>query len=70
MKITPREKEWSRLLKQEQTFLEKGTRKKDSKLNQILEDKVPEKLQGTLDAAFAKAFETIFEKGTGVLEKT
>ena len=70
MKITPREKEWSRLLKQEKIFLEKGTRKKDSKLNQILEDKVPEKLQGTLDAAFAKAFETIFEKGTGVLEKT
>ncbi len=70
VKITPREKEWRRLLKQEQAFLEKGTRKKDSKLNQILEDKVPEKLQGTLDAAFAKAFETIFEKGTGVLEKT
>lgn len=45
MKITPREKEWSRLLKQEKIFLEKGTRKKDSKLNQILEDKVPEKLQ-------------------------
>lgn len=70
MKITPKEKEWSRLLKQEQGFLEKGAHKKDSKLNQLLEDKVPEKLQGTLDAAFAKAFEAIFEKGTGMIEKT
>ena len=70
MKITPREKEWNRLLKQEKAFLEKGTHKKDSRLNQLLEDKIPEKLQGTLDAAFAKAFETIFEKGTGIIEKT
>ena len=70
MKITPREKEWGRLLKQEQSFLEKGAHKNDSRLNQFLEDKVPEKLQGTLDAAFAKAFEMIFEKGTGVIEKT
>lgn len=70
MKITPREKEWNRLLKQEKAFLEKGTHKKDSRLNQLLEDKIPEKLQGTLDAAFAKAFEAIFEKGTGMIEKT
>lgn len=70
VRITEREKEWNRLLKQESAFLDKGVSKKDSKLNQLLEDKVPEKLQGTLDAAFAKAFEMIFEKGTGVIEKT
>lgn len=70
MKITPREKEWVRLLKQEKAFLDKGVGRKDSKLNQLLEDRVPEKLQGTLDAAFAKAFETIFEKGTSMIEKT
>lgn len=29
-----------------------------------------EKLQITLDVAFAKAFTVIFEKGTGVIEKT
>jgi len=39
-------------------------------LNKKLEEKVPQKLQGTLDAAFAKAFAMIFEKGTGVIEKT
>ena len=31
---------------------------------------MPEKLQGTLDTAFAKAFHLIFEKGTAVIEKT
>lgn len=31
-------------------------------LNQILAGKVPVKLQSTLDAAFAKVFETIFAK--------
>ena len=44
--------------------------KKDTFLNKKLEEKVPEKLQGTLDTAFAKAFGMIFEKGTGVIEKT
>lgn len=70
MKKTPREKEWERLMKRERMFVTEGLTKKDSKLNQILEDKVPEKLQGTLDAAFAKAFEMIFAKGTGVIEMT
>ena len=44
--------------------------KKDSYLNQKLADKVPAKLQGQLDKAFAKAFGMVFEKGTGVIEKT
>lgn len=70
MKMTPRERERSRLLKQESSFLRKGAQKKDTRLNQFLEDKVPEKLQGTLDSAFSKAFEMIFEKGTGIIEKT
>ena len=65
-----REKEWKRLLKQERLFLYHGAVKKETKLNQILADKVPPKLQTTLDAAFSKAFETVFEKGTGVIEKT
>lgn len=70
MKMTERDKEWKRLIKQEQTFITNGLSRKDTKLNQILADKVPEKLQSTLDAAFAKAFETIFDKGTGIIEKT
>lgn len=58
------------MLRAEEDFLLKGASKKDSKLNQFLADKVPAKLQDTLDVAFAMAFETIFEKGTGIIEKT
>ena len=69
-KKTPYQKEWEKFIKKESKYLEKQYAKKESFLNQKLEEKVPEKLQGTLDAAFAKAFHLIFEKGTGVIEKT
>ena len=62
--------EWLQFQKKEQKFLTNRAEKKDTVLNKKLEEKVPEKLQGTLDAAFAKAFGMIFEKGTGVIEKT
>lgn len=67
---TPLQKEWSKLIKQETAYLEKRMEKSDSKLNQFLDGKVPPTLQGTLDKAFSKAFHTVFEKGTGVIEKT
>ncbi|MBR4019819.1 MAG: EcsC family protein [Firmicutes bacterium] len=70
MRLTAREKEWNRMIRSEKEFLMKGASKKDTMLNQLLAEKVPDKLQGTLDAAFAKAFETIFQKGTGIIEKT
>lgn len=35
-----------------------------------IEDKIPEKLQSTLEVAFKKAFKLIFEKGTGIIEKS
>lgn len=66
----PIDKEWEKLVKQESKFLAARAEKKDSLLNQKLAAIVPEKLQGTLDAAFAKAFGLIFDKGTGVIEKT
>ena len=69
-KKTPHQKEWEKYIKKENKYLEKQQTKKESFLNQKLEEKVPEKLQGTLDTAFAKAFHLIFEKGTGVIEKT
>ena len=69
-KRTPLQKEWEKLEVQEQRFLQKRLEKKESILNQKLEEKIPPKLQGTLDAAFAKAFALIFEKGTGIIEKT
>ena len=54
----------------EQKFLQKHEEKTESKLNRMISEKVPKNLQGTLDVAFEKAFRLIFEKGTGVIEKT
>ena len=51
-------------------FLEKRNRQKESFVNRQLAEKVPEKLQSTLDAAFEKAFVVIFEKGSTVIDKT
>lgn len=67
---TPLEKEWDALQKREKTFLSQQAEKQDSLLNQKLAEKIPPGLQNTLDTAFFKAFHLIFEKGTGVIEKT
>ena len=64
------ELEWEKLQKKEQKFLLAREQKKDSMINQKLEEKVPVKLQETLSKAFSKAFGMIFEKGSGVIEKT
>lgn len=70
MYVSPREREWKRLMKQERSFLAKGNSRREGAVSRLLEGKVPDKLQDTLDTAFAKAFEIIFEKGTGIIEKT
>lgn len=64
------EKEWRILKKKESNFLKRHQEKRETVLNQKLAEKVPEKLQNTLDTAFAKAFMLIFEKGIGIIEKT
>ena len=69
-KKVPLEKEWERLMKEERKFLVSRAEKKDTFMNQKLAQMVPDKLQETLDNAFAKGFGLIFEKGTGVIEKT
>lgn len=69
-KLTPLQKEWAKVEKQEAAYLAKRMEKPDSKLNRFLEEKVPPNLQNTLDGAFFKAFHVVFEKGTGVIEKT
>ncbi len=69
-KRAPLEKEWEKLMNEERKFLLSHAVKRESFLNQKLEQMVPDKLQDTLDTAFAKAFGLIFDKGTGVIEKT
>lgn len=69
-KKTVRRKEWEALKKKEQRFLDSRREKQEGALNRLLAEKVPEKLQSTLDTAFCKAFSLIFQKGTGLIEKT
>ena len=69
-RTTPYERQWADLNKKETRFLAARDNKKDTFINQKLEKFVPHKLQATLDEAFAKVFTLIFEKGTGVIEKT
>lgn len=69
-RLSPFEKELKKLQKQELAFLNKYSEKDESKLNRLIEDKVPDKLQHTLEIAFIKAFTCVFEKGTTAIEKT
>lgn len=64
------DKEWLRMQKQEQKFLQSRMDKKENALDARLAQKVPKRLRETLDAAFSKAFTLVFEKETGVIEKT
>lgn len=69
-KKTAWEKEWNDLQKKEAKFTAKRKEGPTSVLMKKLDRVVPDKLSGTLNAAFFKAFEIIFEKGTGIIEKT
>ena len=63
-------KEWNRMLKSEEAFINRNLHRKTAGWQEKISRYVPEKLNGTLNAAFFKAFELIFEKGTGMIEKT
>ena len=74
---TALEKEWKRMLEKEEKMLFSAENKKetrlDGKIREVrgkIEEKIPAKLKETLETAFYKAFLLIFEKGTGVIEKT
>ena len=69
-KKTPRDAEWEKIEKQEKRFRKERAERKEAAWQQMLEEKVPDQLQKTLDFAFCKAFAAVFEKGTGVIEKT
>ena len=69
-KKTPRDAEWEKIEKQEKRFRKERAERKEATWQQMLEEKVPNQLQKTLDFAFCKAFAAVFEKGTGVIERT
>ena len=58
------------LLKKEEKFIAQKSDIKPSALQKKLEDVVPDGLQETLNKAFRKAFQIIFDKGTPWIEKT
>ncbi|MCI8564453.1 MAG: EcsC family protein [Lachnospiraceae bacterium] len=65
------DREWDALLKSEKAFLQKAfPMKEEAQWQKKIEKYVPDKLEGTLNKAFYKAFELIFEKGTVWIEKT
>lgn len=64
------EKEWQQLQKAEQSFLKRNMPARQAGWQEKVARFVPQKLENTLNEAFLKAFETIFDKGTGIIEKT
>lgn len=69
-----RSRQFKRLNKKEERILnKKDNRFIKSKINPVMDkvqDKIPEKLRATLETAFLKGFELVFEKGNIVIEKT
>ena len=64
------EKEWSHLIKAEGAFLNRNIHKKNTGWQEKVDRFIPEKLNETMNTAFFKAFGMIFDKGTGIIEKT
>ncbi len=64
------EQEWRQMRKEEQRFLNENRIPRKYGWQKRVEKYVPDKLERTLNTAFYKAFEVIFEKGTGAIEKT
>ena len=64
------ENEWRLQKLKEESFMVGHIMDKTPKWVKFVEKKVPATLQKTLETAFNKAFVTVFEKGSGLIEKT
>lgn len=64
------EKELKIVSKQEKSISKTAVKQEIPKWKSALTEKVPKKIYGNLQKTFCKAFETVFEKGTGIIEKT
>ncbi len=64
------ENEWRLQNLKEESFLVRHVMDKTPKWVRLVEKKVPESLQNTLETAFNKAFVTVFENGAAIIEKT
>lgn len=68
-KRSPWEREFQEVWRKEQWFLRHHDEKTETALDRKVSELAPEKLMETLHGAFEKAFELVFEKGTGVIKK-
>ena len=64
------ENEWRLQKLKEESFMVGHIMDKTPRWVKFVEKKVPATLQKTLETAFNKAFVTVFEKGSGLIEKT
>lgn len=64
------ENEWRLVELKEESFMIKHVMNKTPKWMRYIQRKVPVKLQNTLESAFGKAFVMVFQKGSGIIEKT
>ncbi len=64
------QKEWASVEKQEARLEKRASAPRQASWKTKVEEKVPEKVARSLEGAFCKAFALVFEKGTGVIEKS
>ena len=69
-KQTPTEKELKIIEKAEEKLHKKACERTEATWKKELEKKIPANVYDGLKNAFTKAFSLIFEKGTGIIEKT
>lgn len=68
MKKSAWQKEMDAIIKKRNQHIKTHSKKKE--ITPALMAKVPDKLRSTLNAAFIKAFQIIFDKGAAIIEKT
>ena len=64
------DKELKVVKRQEEALRRAAVKQETPRWKSALTEKVPKKVYDNLEKAFCKAFEIIFEKGTGIIEKT
>ena len=64
------EKEWQKMIKAESAYLNRNVQRETAFWQDRIAKYVPDKFENTLKEGFFKAFQLIFDKGTGVIEKT
>lgn len=68
-KKSPIEKELDHIARREARLTKQAQQYQTARWKENLEQKIPPRVHTNLQTAFCKAFELIFEKGTGLIER-